>query len=182
MRNNNFSADDNVVIRKRAVSIIVQIRARESYDLYKATIFGNRAPPPSIRPFQTPIIDFTATSYDKMIKLHPIKGPYDGSDAPQLCRFKVFSPGSTVKSKAEWNQLTEPPLTKQLTIEEIRNFIDTPLKSEYPCHTQAVEHGVAAVSRAVKQRKTERAQLIQLRQTDAAIRENPGPITKKRRI
>ena len=45
-----------------------------------------------------------------------------------------------------------------------------------------MEHGVAAVSRAVKRRRTERTQLIQVRQTAAAIKNNPGPIRKRRKL
>ena len=167
-------------LRQRAVTIIEQIRSREAYDRFKATL-SSSAPPPPIRPFQTPVVDFEATSYDKMTQITSFKVKYDGFDAPKLFKFKAFAVGSKA-STATWNQLTEPPLTKKLTIDEVRNFIETPFTSEYPCHTQAVEHGVAAVSKAVKQRRTERTQLIQVRQTDAAIRANPGPMTKKRKV
>ena len=177
---NNFSADNDVALRKRAVIIIEQIRTREAYDTYKTTVFNSKAPPPSIRPFQTPVIDFKATSYEKMTEIRSFKGRYDGSDAPKLFKFRTFSIGSK-SSRDTWRQLTEPPLTKRLTMDEVRHFIDTPFTSGYPCHTQAVEHGVAAVSRAVKRRRTERTQLIQLRQSEAAIRANPGPITSRKR-
>ena len=172
-----------MAIRKRGVVIIEQIRAREAYDTYKATAFNRKAPPRPIRPFQTPVIDVKATSYEKMTQIRCCKGPYDGSDAPKLFKFRAFSISCTsTKGKATWIQLTEPPLTMRLTMDEVRHFIETPFSSECPCHTQAVEHGVAAVSRAVKGRRTERTQLIQVLQSVAAIKANPGPITKRRKL
>ena len=49
-----------------------------------------------------------------------------------------------------WNeQLYEPPLTKKLSDEEIKNIIEVPLAVEnFPCHTQMVERGVKMVTEA----------------------------------
>ena len=160
------------------MTIIESIRCREAYDRYKATAFNRFAPQPKIREFRVPVLDFKALSYTKMTPLKSFKGAYDGTDAPKLFKFKCFSLNSTV-AKASWEAITEPPITKHLPIENVRSFIESPFTCEYPCHTQSVEHGVAATSRAVKQRRTERSQLIQVRQTVAAIKRTPGPITKK---
>jgi hypothetical protein len=162
------------------VGIIENIRAREAYDWCKATAFNRRAPPPPIREFRTPVLDFKAKTYVTMAPLKLVKGDYDGTDAPKLYKFKAFSLNSTV-AKATLVPITEPPLTMALTMDDLRGFIESPYTCDYPCHTQAVEHGVAAVSRAVKQRRCERTQLIQVRQTAAAIKKNPGPITRRKK-
>ena len=44
--------------------------------------------------------------------------------------------------------LTEPPLTKSFTNEEIEKAISTPIVFEHPCHSQAVERHVRLVSNA----------------------------------
>lgn len=160
------------------MEIIQTIRCREAYDRFKSTAFNRYAPAPSIREFRIPVINFKADSYVRMAPLKSCKGPYDGSDAPKLYKFACFSLNSTAE-KATWESITEPPLTKDLSMEQIKAFIDTPYVCDYPCHTQSVEHGVAAVSRAVKLRRTERTQLMQVLQTAKAIKRNPGPILKK---
>jgi len=165
-------------MRKRAVRIIGAVRSREAYDRYKDF---SRSAPAEIRDFRTPVLSFDAETYATMTPLKTFKGKYDGVDAPKLFKFQCFCLNSTV-AKATWERVTEPPLTKKLSMDEIRGFIGTPYTCDYPSHTQSVEHGVAAVSRAVKQRRTERTQLIQVRQAVAAIKRNPGPITKRRKL
>ena len=106
------------------------------------------------------------------------------------CRFQLtmndhilisLTTPSTAKN-AKWIPLTESPLTKKYTMDQLQEFRDTPFSTDYPSHTQSAEHGVAAVSKAVKQRRTERTQLIQVRQAVAAIKKCPGPIRKKRKL
>jgi hypothetical protein len=90
------------------VGIIENIRAREAYDWCKATAFNRRAPPPPIREFRTPVLDFKAKTYVTMAPLKLVKGDYDGTDAPKLYKFKAFSLNSTV-AKATLVPITEPP-------------------------------------------------------------------------
>ena len=47
------------------------------------------------------------------------------------------------------DNITEPPLTIQLSSEEIHAFKDTPLVCTYPCHTQATERGVKLTTESV---------------------------------
>ena len=45
--------------------------------------------------------------------------------------------------------VTEPPLTMELTEYELTNAISQPIEfASYPCHNQAVEHYVQEVSKA----------------------------------
>ena len=46
--------------------------------------------------------------------------------------------------------MTEPPITKG---RDVTKYLDTPLITNYPCHTQSVERAVALSSSSVK-RKT----------------------------
>ena len=51
----------------------------------------------------------------------------------------------------DWRKeiVTEPPLTKHLTDDQIRDIANTPLDiPKYPCHTQAVERAIKLVSEA----------------------------------
>ena len=51
----------------------------------------------------------------------------------------------------DWNKanLTEPPLTKMLSDDEIKSFDEIPFEvPKYPCHTQAVERAIRLVSEA----------------------------------
>ena len=70
----------------------------------------------------------------------------------------------------------------KLTLAELEKYRHEPFKCSYPCHTQSVEHGVAAVSRSAKRRRTERTQLINVLQTAYACKNNPGQVTKKRKL
>ena len=44
----------------------------------------------------------------------------------------------------------EPPLTKNLTEEEIRRLLSEPLKFNHPCHSQAVGRHIRVVSEAAR--------------------------------
>ena len=83
-------------------------------------------------------------------------------------------PGTNGKLPTELVTLTEPPLTLHLTDDELAAFRETPLLSNYPCHTQSVEHGVALTSKAVKRRRKEDSQLVAILQTSHSRTSNPG--------
>ena len=86
-----LTADEDEAIREKGIVIIGHIRAREAYDRHKATLYNRNAPPPPIREFQKPVIDFEATSYVTMTPLKTFKVKYDTFDAPKMYKINAFS-------------------------------------------------------------------------------------------
>ena len=60
---------------------------------------------------------------------------FQGSDIPQY-----------MTEHNEWRRMTEPPLTINLTEDELRQFVVEPLRTGHPSHTQIVERMVRITS------------------------------------
>ena len=100
-----------------------------------------------------------ATHYELMVRMKWIrmKGPKWGrGEIPKQPFYPVFVLNS--KGPDDIEEVTMPPIIKQMTQEQIDAIVDTPLKAEFPCHSQSVEHGV-------KRRRKEETQLACVLQT-----------------
>ena len=149
--------DEELSVRSMAVKAI------ESIDKYysKATMSWR------IRPFERPLIDFSAPNYYKMIQ-------YSGNVRSK--KFLIYK-GPAYKGEQVKRPVTRPPL---LEGKDIRAFLVRPFDSEIPCHSQAVERAVATTFSCVKKRKTEKGQMDNLLSTVAARKEPTRRVLKKR--
>ena len=79
-----------------------------------------------------------------------------------------------------WQDCSMPPIMSHLTAQQILELEHTPLPmSKFECHTQSVERGVAATSKAVKRRRSEKGKLMQALSTEAACSKISKVITHK---
>ena len=115
-------ASQNKDARSQAIKIIMNVRSFPSDYVY------------TVRPFYRPEIQTDADMFSRMSKVRTDK---------RTGQFKFLT-----KSHG-WMNITEPPLTIQLSSEEIHAFKDTPLVCTYPCHTQATERGVKLTTESV---------------------------------
>ena len=75
--------------------------------------------------------------------------------------------------------VTEPPVTKELSDEEIGAFKDIPFKTAFTCHSQACERGVKATSTHTKKLTKYRDQLGEALLAEHHKRIMPTDITQK---
>ena len=47
--------------------------------------------------------------------------------------------------------VTEPPVTKRMTLEDVQLLRETPLRLEHPCHNKSIERHIKMVSEAYQQ-------------------------------
>ena len=80
--------------------------------------------------------------------------------------------------KETWDEVTEPPITMRFTDEELGRFIEEPLRTQYSCHTQAVERGVATTSQATSQISGHIRQIGEVLAIIAAREYIPGRVTR----
>ena len=102
-------------------------------------------------------------------------------NAPKVVEYKVAIIGGAKNGEGklafEWVRVTESPLTANLSDDELYQILDSPLKCDYPCHSQSVEHGVALTSQCVKRRRTEQNQLVAIYQAAHSRKTNPRVVT-----
>ena len=130
-----------------------------------------------IREFHMPRLNFEAPNYWSMVKLteKEIVGPYN---PPKIMVFPIFT--INYKGPTKYQQVTMPPLLSHMSAAQIDELIDTPLTSDFECHTQSVERGVATTAQSVKRRRTDDSQLRMALSTVAAREELKENVTVKR--
>ena len=79
-----------------------------------------------------------------------------------------------------YEPVTVPPLVEDLSPEDLERIKQHPFQCNIPCHSQAVEHTVALVTKSTKQYRTEKTQLAAVLSTAAARKEFKGKISHKR--
>ena len=129
----SISADKEEAKREKAATIILNTRITERSDPYPTS---RRKP----RLFINPSINMDADDYSEMVTIErPYARGYYYFTPSKICNYN-----SEVKSRPV--RLTEPPITKELADEEIEAFKSTPLKTDFKCHSQSCERGVAMTS------------------------------------
>ena len=86
--------------------------------------------------------------------------------------YLVHTPNSKSQQKT-WAKVTLPPLLRSMTTEEIESIKTNPLKVEYPCHSQSVEHAVATTSSCAKKYRKSETQVQAVLQTVGARADQP---------
>lgn len=128
-------------------------------------------PPTKIEPFQLPLMNFEANSIEKMIKwkfqkINTLPG-WTGGPIQQVW-YQTWTLGyKGVQTKLK---VTMPPLIAAMTREEIEGIKLEPLRFDYPCHNQVIEHSVALATVACKRARTEETQNQAVLQIDAGRR------------
>ncbi len=130
-----------------------------------------------IRPFRLPLLNFQARNYWEMVKIkfRALKGPYNPPKEPIFPAYIL-----NYKGPQQWDLVTEPPIMEHMSTSEIDDLVDSALTSEFECHTQTVEHGVALTAQSVKRRRTEKTQLMNALSTAAAREQLSEKVTHKR--
>ena len=85
-------------------------------------------------------MNFQAKTYCDLIKCSAVKDKGELESTPSKLMFRAYIPNSDI---IEYVQVTEPPLTIDLTTRELLQFAKTPFEAGFECHTQTVEFGVA---------------------------------------
>ena len=130
-----------------------------------------------IREFHMPQLDFDAPNYWSMVKLtnEVIKGPFN---PPKILVFPIHT--INYKGATRYQQVTKPPLVAHMDAAQIDELVDCRLTSDFECHTQSVERGVATTAQSVKRRRTDDTQLRMALSTVAAREELKETVTVKR--
>ena len=174
------SGDADSDVRDRGVEIIKSLRAAQAYfsfiDSMRKKLKELPRPRP-IRLFKTPKIDVKSKTYYQIFKTKymKIEGPYT---PPDQLHFPVHT--INYRGPLQYAPLTEPPMLRHLSVNELERFKEAPLSLRLDCHTQSVERGVALTSQSVKGRRNTSSQLRCALSTEAARRQFPEPITHKR--
>ena len=181
LENIYIAGDPDRVVRNAAHQMIRKLKEVEDYQSSKERYSAVKRSE-KIRPFRIPILDFKATHYAKMVRFKwqkqtPIPVP-GFENPPKVPYFPVFVLNGTGKPPIE--QVTLPPIIKQMSSEQIDSILETPLEVQFPCHSQTVEHGVATTTQCVKRMRTERTQLARVLQTVDARSSLPNGVTRKR--
>ncbi|KAF0312490.1 hypothetical protein FJT64_016766 [Amphibalanus amphitrite] len=74
----------------------------------------------------------------------------------------------------------EPPLTQGMTGDQLEKFLETPLLTGLPCHTQSTERAVKVTTEAAGQVRGARRQDGHALNKLAWRRRNPGQVVKKK--
>ena len=74
----------------------------------------------------------------------------------------------------------EPPLTQGMTGDQLEKFLETPLLTGLPCHTQSTERAVKVTTEAAGQVRGARRQDGHALNKLAWTRRNPGQVVKKK--
>ena len=104
------------------------------------------------------------------------------STVREYCLPKVNFQAETYVEMINWEAecLSEPPLTRNKTENEILSYKETPfVVSKYPCHTQAVERAIRLVSEASAAVVDKKARDGFIRQRIEARKELPTFKTKR---
>ena len=169
-----FSAHPDRNLRVTAINLTHDIRMAARYEA------SNRIGKKKVDyTYRVAEVNFEARHFKELIWFRRVKGK--GHNAPEIVEFRAVQigakPGKNGKLPRDWVRAEESPLTQHMSDEELDGLKDTRLVSDFPCHSQSVEHGVALTTRCVKRRRTERTQLMAIYQTQEARRRNPGRIT-----
>ena len=88
-------------------------------------------------------VNFLCDDFYKMVTLRQWtqKGFHN---APKVVEYKVAIIGGAKNGEGklafEYVRVTESPLTANLSDDDLYHIFDSPLKCDYPCHSQSVEH------------------------------------------
>ena len=173
----SFAGDSDDCIREKGRGALRNIRKLEAWrELQEQNRYPPRPKKKTIREFNLPVLNFKAKNYTELtkLKMKKVTGP---GNPPSEITFPIYVRG--YKGPQKSNPVTMPPILSLLTDEQIDDIIDSPITSEFPCHTQTVEFGVATTSKAVKKRRTEDGQLRCILQTVHAREQLSGPIKHK---
>ena len=130
--------DDNEIVRDRAVKFIERLRENNT--------------PTAAQDFVLPEINLEAQTYHKLITWKS----KDGS----AFYFKASAfHGKAVHNNLSNRRVTEPPLTRDMSVAELYSFILKPLKTEFLCHSQPCERGVKLTSDSCRNKTNYNVQL-----------------------
>ncbi len=147
-----FAGDKNVQVREKAVKFIEQLRENET--------------PTAPQDFILPEINVNASTYYKMIT-------YQTFDNGKSYYFKASKRhGQEVHRNLSNRRVTEPPITRHLSIAELYDFIINPMRTSYLCHSQPCERGVKLTSDSCRTKTGYTTQLGIALQADRARKEN----------
>jgi hypothetical protein len=170
--NKTTSGDTIDEQRLYGLRFINELKAIERFEEMKETLVKRAKP---LRSFQLPKINFGAKNYFDMIilKYKDVKGTeaHFGRTLKQPF-YLVHTPNSKSQQKT-WAKVTLPPLLRSMTTEEIESIKTNPLKVEYPCHSQSVEHAVATTSSCAKKYRKSETQVQAVLQTVGARADQP---------
>ena len=111
-----------------------------------------------MRTFYVPDINLEAKHYTQLVKFLTPHGDYG----------HIYFQPSKVQGRyseqivSKLARVTEPPITMNLSLEEVRKFKETPYNSElltYKCHSQPCERMVANTSASVSKKTLYKQQL-----------------------
>ena len=130
-----------------------------------------------IREFHLPRLNFEAKHFYEMVKWKKdqMEGPHD---PPKILTFPIYT--LNYKGPTEFNTVGMPPLLAHMDAQQIDELKECPLTSDFECHTQSVERGVATTAQSVKRRRTDESQLRMALSTVAAREEIKESVTIKR--
>jgi hypothetical protein len=134
-----------------------------------------------IRSFELPRLQFSAQHYSKLAHFRrkaEYGSEYLNKGTPVYrWEYQTFTP--LANNPYGWREVTKPPLLARMTQEELESIRMEPLKLDYPCHTQPVEHAVANSSRNSKKFKTAELRLGAALITVKSIARQPELITNR---
>ena len=130
-----------------------------------------------IREFHMPRLNFEAPNYWSMVKLttQKIAAPFN---PPKIFVFEIHT--INYKGPTKLQQVTMPPLLAHMDAPQIDELVESRLTSDFECHTQSVERGVATTAQSVKRQRTDASQLRMALSTVAAREELKETVTIKR--
>ena len=94
-----------------------------------------------VRVFRKPLINFHAQKIEDLISMKDSNAGF------------MF-----VNERGGLVEMTEPSITADITDDELRRYVEVPLRTPFPCHSQSVERGVKLTSRSSKRVTGEKRQ------------------------
>ena len=143
-------ADENINIRQQATATIMRIRQSQR-DKEDAVSAENEQEEIDCGE-EEEIDDDDDVDDGEQLVLEPYeRNAISSSNIRKFVIPKINFAATSYTELIDWNKanLTEPPLTKMLSDDEIKSFDEIPFEvPKYPCHTQAVERAIRLVSEA----------------------------------